>query len=291
MRSSIRGFVFGRHNVYTSKANAGLFPLSQTSMVKLMIKETEMETVIEIENLHKNYKTGQDEVAALKGVDLSVKRGEILGIIGSSGAGKSTLARCINALERPDSGSVRVAGQDILKLKGRELLLLRRKIGVIFQNFNLLRQKTVLKNVLFPLEIAGVKKSEATERALELLKEVNLSDKVTAYPAQLSGGQKQRVAIARALALAPEVLICDEATSALDPETTAQILSLIKAVNEKRALTIVVISHQINVVKSLCTRIAVLDNGVICETGETMSLLSNPQSDAAKRLLTYEGGF
>ena len=250
-----------------------------------------METVIEIENLHKNYKTGQDEVAALKGVDLSVKRGEILGIIGSSGAGKSTLARCINALERPDSGSVRVAGQDILKLKGRELLLLRRKIGVIFQNFNLLRQKTVLKNVLFPLEIAGVKKSEATERALELLKEVNLSDKVTAYPAQLSGGQKQRVAIARALALAPEVLICDEATSALDPETTAQILSLIKAVNEKRALTIVVISHQINVVKSLCTRIAVLDNGVICETGETMSLLSNPQSDAAKRLLTYEGGF
>ncbi|MDE7163820.1 MAG: ATP-binding cassette domain-containing protein [Clostridiales bacterium] len=250
-----------------------------------------METVIEIENLHKNYKTGQDEVAALKGVDLSVKRGEILGIIGSSGAGKSTLARCINALERPDSGSVRVAGQDILKLKGRELLLLRRKIGVIFQNFNLLRQKTVLKNVLFPLEIAGVKKSEATERALELLKEVNLADKVTAYPAQLSGGQKQRVAIARALALDPEVLICDEATSALDPETTAQILSLIKAVNEKRALTIVVISHQINVVKSLCTRIAVLDNGVICETGETMSLLSNPQSDAAKRLLTYEGGF
>lgn len=249
-----------------------------------------METVIEIENLHKTYKTGQNDVDALRGVNLSVKRGEILGVIGFSGAGKSTLARCINALERPDEGSVRIAGQDILKLRGRELLLLRRKIGIIFQNFNLLRQKTVLKNVLFPLEIAGVKKSEAIERAMELLKEVNLSDKTTAYPAQLSGGQKQRVAIARALALRPEVLICDEATSALDPETTAQILSLIKAVNEKRSLTIVVISHQFDVVKRLCTRTAVIDNGVICEEGDTLSLFSNPQSDAAKRLFTYEGG-
>ena len=249
-----------------------------------------METVIEIENLHKTFKTGQDEVAALRGINLSVGRGEILGVIGFSGAGKSTLARCINALERPDIGSVRISGRDVLKLKGHELLLLRRKIGMIFQNFNLLKQKTVLKNVLFPLEVAGIKKAEAVERAMELLKEVNLADKAAAYPAQLSGGQKQRVAIARALALDPEVLICDEATSALDPETTAQILSLIKTVNEKRALTIVVISHQFDVVKRLCTRIAVLDNGVICETGDTLSLFSDPKSDAAKRLFAFEGG-
>ncbi len=249
-----------------------------------------METVIEIENLHKTYKTGQGEVAALNGVNLNVERGEIVGVIGFSGAGKSTLVRCINALERPDGGSVRVAGEDVLKLNGRELLLLRRKIGMIFQNFNLLQQKTVLKNVLFPLEIAGVKKAEATERAMELLKEVNLSDKAHAYPAQLSGGQKQRVAIARALALRPEVLLCDEATSALDPETTAQIISLIKTVNTKYSLSIVVISHQLNVVKSLCSRVAVLDNGVICETGETQSLFLSPQSDAAKRLFAYEGG-
>lgn len=249
-----------------------------------------METVIEIENLHKTYKSDQNEVVALRGINLSVNRGEILGIIGSSGAGKSTLARCLNALERPDGGNIRIAGQDILKLKGQDLLLLRRKIGIIFQNFNLFRQKTVLKNVLFPLEIAGVKKSEAIERAMELLKEVNLADKINVYPSQLSGGQKQRVAIARALALRPEVLICDEATSALDPETATQILNLIKAINEKYSLTIVVISHQFDVVKRLCTHIAVIDHGEICEIGDTLSLFSNPQSNAAKRLLTYEGG-
>ena len=248
------------------------------------------ENVIEIENLHKTFKTDKGEVAALNGVNLTVARGETVGVIGFSGAGKSTLVRCINALERPTSGSVCVAGQDVSGLSGKELLLLRRKIGMIFQNFNLMQQKTVLKNVLFPLEVAGVKKAEAKKRAIELLAEVNLSDKANAYPAQLSGGQKQRVAIARALALNPEVLICDEATSALDPETTAQILSLLKEINKKYSLTIVVISHQLTVVRNLCSRTAVLADGVICEEGETESLFANPQSDAAKRLFAYEGG-
>ena len=249
-----------------------------------------MENVIEIEGLYKTFKTDKGEVAALKGVNLRVERGETVGVIGFSGAGKSTLVRCINALERPTEGRVCVAGEDVSQLNGRELLRLRRKIGMIFQNFNLMQQKTVLKNVLFPLEVAGVKKAEARERAIELLKEVNLLDKVNAHPAQLSGGQKQRVAIARALALNPDVLICDEATSALDPETTAQILTLLKEINEKYSLTIVVISHQLNVVKSLCSRVAVLDNGIICEEGKTESLFANPQSEAAKRLFAYEGG-
>ncbi|MCM1306190.1 MAG: methionine ABC transporter ATP-binding protein [Bacteroides sp.] len=249
-----------------------------------------MDKVIEIEGLCKTFKTDKDEVAALNGVNLSVERGEVVGVIGFSGAGKSTLVRCINALERPSSGHVCVAGEDVSTLSGKELLQLRRRIGMIFQNFNLMQQKTVLKNVLFPLEVAGVKRAAARERALELLNEVGLADKATAYPAQLSGGQKQRVAIARALALNPDVLICDEATSALDPETTAQILALLKEINEKYSLTIVVISHQLNVVKSLCSRIAVLDDGVICEEGDTEELFKNPQSDAARRLFAYEGG-
>lgn len=248
-----------------------------------------MEEIITLKGVNKTFRTKNGDVAALQDVDLTVNRGEIFGVIGFSGAGKSTLVRCINALEVPDSGEVTVCGEQVTGLKQAELRKLRRKIGMIFQNFNLLQQKTVLKNVLFPLEVAGVPKKEATERAVSLLEEVGLSDKLKAYPAQLSGGQKQRVAIARALALNPEVLLCDEATSALDAETTAQILSLIKEINEKYALTVVVISHQISVIRRICSRVAVIDGGKVCEMGATEAVLSDPASRAAKRLLVFEG--
>lgn len=248
------------------------------------------DVVIEVKDLNKSFKSKEGEINALSSIGLTVKRGEIVGIIGFSGAGKSTLVRCINALERPDSGSIEVNGENVCALKGKKLLDLRRNVGMIFQNFNLLQQKTVLKNVLFPLEVAGVKKAEALERAMKLLEEVNLSDKCKAYPSQLSGGQKQRVAIARALALNPQVLLCDEATSALDPETTGQILELIRKFNEKYNLTVVVISHQLAVVKSVCNRVAVIDKGKICETGTVDEVFTNPSSDAAKRLLAFEGG-
>ena len=248
------------------------------------------DAVIEIKNLNKTFRSKEGAISALSDVNLTVKRGEIVGIIGFSGAGKSTLVRCINALERPDGGSVLVNGENVCALKGKELLALRRNVGMIFQNFNLLQQKTVLKNVLFPLEVAGVKKAEALERATKLLEEVNLSDKRKAYPSRLSGGQKQRVAIARALALNPAVLLCDEATSALDPETTSQILSLLKEINEKYGLTVIVITHQMNVVKKICDRVAVLDGGVISEVGTVDEVFSYPKSQAAQRLIAYEGG-
>lgn len=248
------------------------------------------EVVIEIRNLHKTFKSKEGEINALSDIDLSVRRGEIVGIIGFSGAGKSTLVRCINALERPDGGNVLVNGEDVCALKGKKLLQLRRNVGMIFQNFNLLQQKTVLKNVLFPLEVAGVKKAEAVARAEKLLEEVNLSEKRKAYPSRLSGGQKQRVAIARALALNPQILLCDEATSALDPETTGQILDLIRNINEKYGLTVVVISHQLSVVKRVCSRVAVIDGGRICETGSVDEVFTHPASDATKRLLAFEGG-
>lgn len=248
------------------------------------------DAVIEIKNLNKTFRSKEGAISALSDVNLTVKRGEIVGIIGFSGAGKSTLVRCINALERPDGGSVLVNGENVCALKGKELLALRRNVGMIFQNFNLLQQKTVLKNVLFPLEVAGVKKAEALERATKLLEEVNLSDKRKAYPSRLSGGQKQRVAIARALALNPAVLLCDEATSALDPETTEQILDLIRKINEKYGLTVVVISHQLSVVRRVCNRVAVIDGGRICETGSVEEVFTHPSSNAAKRLLAFEGG-
>ena len=246
--------------------------------------------IIELKNLNKTFKSKHGETVALSDVNLSVNRGEILGVIGFSGAGKSTLVRCINALEKPDSGEITVCGERVTALKAGELLALRRKIGMIFQNFNLLQQKTVLKNVLFPLEVAGVKRDEAVKKAKDLLAELGLSDKEKAYPAQLSGGQQQRVAIARALALDPEVLLCDEATSALDPETTAQILEILRGINAKYGLTIVVISHQLNVVKGVCNRVAVLDGGKICETDAVEKIFTQPSSAAAKRLLAYEGG-
>lgn len=248
-----------------------------------------MEEIITLRGVNKTYQTKNGGVSALENIDLTIGKGEIYGVIGFSGAGKSTLVRCINALESLDSGEITVCGERVTALKGASLRALRRKVGMIFQGFNLLQQKTVLKNVLFPLEVAGVKKKEALERANFLLEEVGLSDKTKAYPAQLSGGQRQRVAIARALALQPEILLCDEATSALDAETTVQILSLIKEINEKYGLTVVVIAHQISVIRRVCSQVAVLDGGRICETGAAEEVLTNPASQAAKRLLIFEG--
>ena len=211
----------------------------------------------------KTFSAKNGSVEALRGVSLSIGKGEIFGVIGLSGAGKSTLVRCMNLLERPDSGDVLLNGESLLKLNKEQLRLRRQKIGMIFQHFNLLEQQTVLENVCFPMEIRGIPKKERREKALELLKKVGLSEKAKAYPAQLSGGQKQRVAIARVLANEPEILLCDEATSALDPETTQTILRLLKTIRDTLGITIVVITHEMRVIQQVCTRVAVLDGGLV----------------------------
>lgn len=245
--------------------------------------------MIEIKNLSKSFSTSDGTVDALKNVSLTVNDGDIYGIIGMSGAGKSTLVRCINMLERPTSGSVIIDGQDIGALSEKQLREERRSITMIFQGFNLLMQRNCLKNVCFPLELAGISKAEAEKRAAELLETVGLGDKKKAYPAQLSGGQKQRVAIARALATHPKVLLCDEATSALDPQTTHSILQLIREINQKLGITVIVITHQMSVVEEICTHVAILDNGEVAEQGEVGAVFSNPQSDAARRLVFPDG--
>jgi D-methionine transport system ATP-binding protein len=223
-------------------------------------------------------------VAALKGVNLEVQAGEIFGVLGPSGAGKSTLIRCINLLERPDAGSILVDGQELTGLAPDELRKARRRIGMIFQHFNLLSSRTVAGNVAFPLEIAGVKKGERDERVSELLGLVGLSEKAAAYPAQLSGGQKQRVGIARALATQPTVLLSDEATSALDPQNTIAILDLLRDLNRRLGLTILLITHEMNVVKQVCDRVAVLENGLITEQGTVQELVARPDSMLARAL-------
>ena len=245
-----------------------------------------MEPIIEIRNLSKHFGSGENHVAALCDVSLSVKAGEIFGIIGLSGAGKSTLVRCINLLENPDEGAVLFHGKDLTNLKDRELRLQRRKISMIFQSFNLLDQRTSLDNICFPLELAGVPKKEARQRALELLETVGLPDKANAYPVQLSGGQKQRIAIARALASDPEVLLCDEATSALDPQTTDQILKLLQKINRERGITVIIITHQMSVIEQICHRVAILDHGEVAEIGDVESVFSNPRSKAGRRLVS-----
>lgn len=245
--------------------------------------------IIELIGLGKTFENNNNKVTALKGIDLKIYEGEIFGIIGLSGAGKSTLVRCINYLEKPTEGTVVFNGIDLSKVSKHELLKIRQSMGMIFQQFNLLMQRTVLQNVCFPLEIAGVSKKEAKKRAIELLEIVGLSDKANSYPAKLSGGQKQRVAIARALATKPKVLLCDEATSALDPTTTAQILQLLKGINQKFNITIIIITHQMSVVESICKNVAILDDGFVAEKGEVSSVFSNPQSIAAKRLVFPEG--
>ena len=244
--------------------------------------------MIEIKNLSKTFATADGSVEALKDINLSINDGDIFGIIGMSGAGKSTLVRCINMLERPTSGTVLINGRDIGKLSAEELRRVRRRTTMIFQSFNLLMQRSCLANICFPLELAGMKKAEAKKRAEELLELVGLSDKANAYPAQLSGGQQQRIAIARALATDPEVLLCDEATSALDPKTTRSILELIKQINEQLGITVIIITHQMNVIEDICTRVAILENGTVVEEGEVSKVFSNPASDAGKNIVSPE---
>ncbi len=241
--------------------------------------------VIEIKELSKTYPNG---VTALKDINITINDGEIFGIIGLSGAGKSTLIRCINFLERPTSGQVIIDGQDLGALTKKELLKTRQNIGMIFQGFNLLAQRNVIKNICYPLEIAGVKKADAVKRAEELLELVGLSDKAKAYPSQLSGGQKQRVAIARALAAKTKYLLCDEATSALDPDTTSSILELMKRINKTLGVTIVVITHEMKVIDKICDRVAVLDQSTVAELGNVRDVFAAPQSAIAKKLVLPE---
>lgn len=256
------------------------------------------EPIIQIQNLSKVFGSGETAVHALDQIDLEIQPGEIFGIIGLSGAGKSTLVRCMNLLERPTSGTIVVNGQHLAWVEEdgrqsfiseRELRQVRRNITMIFQGFNLLMQRTCLKNVCFPMELCGVPAAEARKRAEELLDLVGLKEKAGAYPAQLSGGQKQRVAIARALATNPKVLLCDEATSALDPTTTTSILELLKDLNHKLGVTVVVITHQMSVIEEICTRVAILDGGVIAEQGRVEDIFSNPKTEIGRQLV-YPGG-
>lgn len=246
--------------------------------------------MIEIKHLCKSFSVKGGTFDALQDINLTIEDGDIYGIIGMSGAGKSTLVRCINLLECPTSGIVSVNGKDLGKLTAAELRNVRRDITMIFQQFNLLMQRTCLANVVFPMELAGVKKADAEKRAMELLTMVGLPDKANAYPAQLSGGQKQRVAIARALATNPTVLLCDEATSALDPDTTRSILRLIKDINKKMGITVVVITHQMSVVEEICSHVAILDGGQVVEDGEVREIFRNPKTDAARRLVSPNRG-
>ena len=242
--------------------------------------------VIEIRNLTKRFKAESSTITALSDINLSIEKGDIFGIIGMSGAGKSTLVRSINFLEKPSEGDVFIDGTNLAELSEKELRKIRSKIGMIFQNFNLLEQKNVIDNVCFPLELVGVKKKEARERARKLLSIVKLEEKERAFPSQLSGGQKQRVAIARALACEPKILLCDEATSALDPQTTAAILSLIREINEDMGITVIVITHQMSVVTEICKHVAIIDSGRLVEQGPVQDIFENPSSDAAKELIS-----
>ena len=244
--------------------------------------------MIELRNLSKLFTTTDGPVDALKHINLTVQDGDIYGIIGMSGAGKSTLVRCINMLERPTEGSVLMDGRDMGTLSEKELRGMRRQITMIFQGFNLLMQRTCLKNVMLPLKLSGADKAAAEKKAQELLELVGLPDKANSYPAQLSGGQQQRVAIARALATEPKVLLCDEATSALDPKTTHSILELIRDINKKLGITVIVITHQMSVVQEICNRVAILENGEVVEEGDVAEVFSNPRANATRNLIYPE---
>ena len=245
---------------------------------------------IVIENVSKTYHSKYGEVNALKNISLSIESGDIFGIIGMSGAGKSTLVRCMNFLEVPTSGRVLIRGKSLADFSEKELRAQRQQIGMIFQHFNLLMQKSVLENVCFPLYIQGKRKKEARERAVKLLELVDLKDKVNAYPSQLSGGQKQRVAIARALASDPKILLCDEATSALDPQTTSSILELLQDINHRFGITIVIITHQMAVVREICTRVAIMQEGEVAEVGDVVEIFNHPKSQVARELILSDGG-
>lgn len=241
--------------------------------------------MIRFEKVSKTFETTEGEVHALSEIDLNIERGCIFGVIGSSGAGKSTLVRCMNLLERPTSGDVYFDDVNLTKLSNKELRETRRKISMIFQQFNLLEQRDALGNVCYPLEISGVSKKEAKEKAKQLLEMVGLADRIHSFPAQLSGGQKQRVAIARALATDPNVLLCDEATSALDPGTTRAILDLLKDINEKLGVTIIVITHEMRVVEQICDKVAVIHDGKVVEAGDVKEIFLKPQSKITQHLL------
>ena len=243
-----------------------------------------------IQDVSKTFETKDGSVQALNHVSLSIETGDIYGIIGMSGAGKSTLVRCMNFLEVPSGGKVLIDGKSLSEFSPKELRKEREKIGMIFQHFNLLMQKNVLENVCFPLYIQGKKKAEARAKALELLEIVGLADRAKAYPAQLSGGQKQRVAIARALASDPQILLCDEATSALDPQTTSSILELLQDINQKFGITIVIITHQMSVVREICTHVAIMKDGEVKEQGLVEEIFSHPKSQVAKELISKDSG-
>jgi D-methionine transport system ATP-binding protein len=241
--------------------------------------------MIEIKNLSKFFSTENGDFTAINDINLTIEDGDIFGIIGMSGAGKSTLIRCINLLEKPSEGKIIIDGQDITSLEGKDLLVLRRKIGMVFQKFNLLMQRTIRDNVAFPLEIAGIEKSKRLQRVDELLEIVGLSSKAGSYPVQLSGGQQQRVSIARALANHPTLLLCDEPTSALDSLTTNSILKLLKDINHKLGVTIIIITHEIAVVEKICNKVSIIDESRIIEQGYVKDVITNPQQEITKKLL------
>lgn len=247
-----------------------------------------MEPIIRVDNINKTFSASNGQVEAVKDISFSIQKGDIFGIIGLSGAGKSTLVRCLNLLEKPNEGNIYIDGKNLMELSAKELRRERQDIGMIFQHFNLLMQRNVLDNICFPLEIAGVGRKEAKKRAYELLETVGLSEKAKAYPAQLSGGQKQRVAIARVLANNPKILLCDEATSALDPQTTKSILNLLKDINKKYGITIVVITHEMAVIQEICSKVAVLDHGRLMEEGTVEELFRAPKTEEAKKLILNE---
>ncbi|WP_413377255.1 methionine ABC transporter ATP-binding protein [Alkalihalobacillus sp. 1P02AB] len=241
--------------------------------------------MIEFIDVSKTFILGKREVHAVKNVSLSINKGEIFGIIGFSGAGKSTLLRLVNMLERPTSGTVFIQDIDVSKLSSKDLRTRRRNIGMIFQNFNLFNSRTVAGNIAYPLKLAGVPKKEVNERVTELLNFVGLADKAKDFPDQLSGGQKQRVGIARALATSPDILICDEATSALDPETTAEILKLLKKVNRDFGITILLITHEMHVIQSICDKVAIMENGEVIEAGSVFDTFTDPQHPTTQRFI------
>ena len=250
--------------------------------------EQRKKAIICLEGLGKQFQTTNGTVTALDDINLEILQGEIFGIIGLSGAGKSTLVRCINYLETPTAGRVIFEGQNLSMMKEVEIRKARQSMGMIFQQFNLLAQRNVLQNVCFPMEIAGVPKAEAKIRAAELLKLVGLEERMKAYPAQLSGGQKQRVAIARAMSTNPKVLLCDEATSALDPNTTKSILELLKKINRERGITVIVITHEMAVIESICDRVAIIDHSHIAESGKVSEIFSGPKSEIGRQLILGE---
>ena len=247
------------------------------------------DVMIRLSGVKKSFPQKKGTLEILHGIDLDIQKGEIFGIIGMSGAGKSTLVRCINLLERPTEGKVYLDGQELTALSEKDLRQARRSMGMIFQQFQLLMQRTALENVCFPMEIAGVKKAEAVQRAKELLELVGLEERMNAYPSQLSGGQKQRVAIARALATNPKVLLCDEATSALDPNTTAGVLELLKDINQRLGITVVVITHEMKVIQEICHRVAIISGGLIAEMGSVEEIFQAPRTEAGRELVFHEG--